>query len=152
MRREPQTSGGLGPTTQDHVPSMDSPLRRLAPVPVRVTRGRNTSRREAYARFVFAFDLSASLRRSGEVWCIRRGMAGGGNRSESLVKFRRPLAIRDLCTEVAHLSGTDRCETKYTRPGDPPLPPVNSSTGQEPEALLCHTASTGWRASWKRLL
>ena len=51
---------------------------------------------EAFARFVVAFDLSASLRRSGEVRCFRLGMAAGGNRSEAIMKRRRPLAIRDL--------------------------------------------------------
>ena len=33
------------------------------------------------------------------------------------------------------MSDTDRCETKDTRPGDPPLPPVDSSTEQKPKGF-----------------
>ena len=40
-----------------------------------------------------------------------------------------------LYPQVSHLSDTDRCETKYTRPGDPPLPPVDSSTEQKPKGF-----------------
>ena len=33
------------------------------------------------------------------------------------------------------MSDTDRCETKDTRPGDPPPPPVDSSTEQKPKGF-----------------
>ena len=40
-----------------------------------------------------------------------------------------------LYPQVSQLYYKDRCETKYTRPGDPPLPPVDSSTEQKPKGF-----------------
>ena len=110
MRREKQTSAGLGHTARNNVPCMDSWLRLLEPGPVWVTQDRDTSRRGLrtfcgrvrLARFASAFGrgpvLSTRYGRS-------RQSVGGYNETPSpigdpgLVK----LGFAPLCiTQVRH--------------------------------------------------